>query len=162
MNKKYLIYSIIGVIVLIIGATVITIINNNKKADLLNYVKEYGYDKPISVIKSTTSKPIEKDGVEATQLELYKLDNSLKVITTLKNNTDNEINGFFIQLALLDKNGNVVFPMAVNSGEKIMPGKTLTIENYATIDNKTKVIVDAKIESINIVSSTLNELQTSE
>ena len=153
MKKKYLLYLLFSLISLTL---VFVLIKNNKKEVKL---EQTSYGSAINIIKSTESHKIQNNGIEATEVKLFKLKNSLKVVSTLKNNTESDINGFFIELELLDSSGKTVFPMSVNSDTKIPAGKTVAIENYATLDNTTNEIVDVRIKTIekDIQSSVVEE-----
>ena len=159
MMKKL---SILFIILLVIVVSVVTFYkfnsNTKKEEDLLMSVKSNGYDTPILTIKSEKDHKIEMNDIELVNSKIYKLDNSLKVLTTIKNNTDRNLDGFLLMFELVDADGNTVFPMAVNSDEVIKSGASITVENYATIEEDTKNIVDLRLISADkTISNSVNE-----
>ena len=96
-------------------------------------------------VKSTEEKPILLNEVEATNIEIIRVNsNNLEIHTTLKNNSDEDINGFFIVVGLLDKDGNQINVIAQNSEEVIKANSELVIYNNASVEDTQKV-VDARM-----------------
>ncbi len=72
-------------------------LNNTYNSVLLNEsVEESNGVIQTYTIKSSKDKPIEKDGLEATNIQLKYFDDQIEIITTLQNNTEEDIQGFFI------------------------------------------------------------------
>lgn len=84
------------------------------------------------IIKSTNKHKIEKDNLEVKELKIQKSESEISVLSTIINNSDSSINGFFIAIALVDKNGNTLTSVAVNYTEKIEPHKSIDFTNYVT------------------------------
>lgn len=106
MKKRKILVAIICILL----ATIFCIIGL-----VLNHQKEENPVKPNTVtvedyltIKSTEEKPIIKDGIEVTLVDIKKdsVGNFL-VSVTLKNISDQIINDFYIEVDLLDVNGNI-------------------------------------------------------
>lgn len=98
------------------------------------------------------------DDIEATNIEVIYNQGELQVSTTLKNNSSETLNGFFIEIGLLDENANTVSTIAQNSEETIEPNQEITIiNNVVGFDEQTN-IVNAKIVSIekNTIQDTID------
>ena len=109
-------------------------------------------------IQSTTENPIQMDDIEATNIEIIYNQGELQVSTTLKNNSSETLNGFFIEIGLLDENANTVSTIAQNSEETIEPNQEITIINNVTGFDEQTNIVNAKIISIekNTIQDTID------
>lgn len=112
--------------------------NNELENESTNLIQTY-------TIKSSKDNPIEKDGLEATNIELTYSGGNVDVITTLQNNSENDIQGFFITVDLIDSNNKVITSFSDNSEETIKSHDTLTITNYITELNNFKDIKYASI-----------------
>ena len=129
MKKFIYIISIIIIIAIIAGGIVFFINNKKPEEKIINQEESVENDNTTSfhktqTIESTEEKSISKDSIEATKINIYKDDAQIRVEATLKNISDKPINGFFIEIALLDKKGNTVTTVAENSTQKIDVGKS--------------------------------------
>ena len=70
-----------------------------------------------------------KDDIEATKIILINNFGELELETTLKNNSNEEINGFFIQIDFLDENGNTLTSISNNSQDVIDAKGELIMRN---------------------------------
>ena len=150
-NKKMII--IIGAIILlaIVGVIVYFIITNNmnKQSESGNYSSSTSQNGEIIEkeysIESTWINKIEKDGIEVSNMNLHAMGDQLQVTSTLKNNTSEKINGYYIEIDLLDKSGNQMTTIADNSTQEIEAGQSIEIQNSVIgIENADKV-ANAKI-----------------
>ena len=154
-NKKILISVIIMIIIIVlvaIGVGIFFITRNQESesesgSDNVSIVEQENGIKTVN-IKSTDANPIEMDGIESTNIDIIDNFGELEVTVTLKNNTSETLNGFFIEMDLLDANGNTVSTIAQNSQEKIEPNQELTIMNNVTGLEGEINITNAKIVSI--------------
>lgn len=103
---------------------------------------------PDIAIKSSKDKKIEKEEIEAISIKLFKNADNIEVITNLKNNSDKDIEGFFIEIGLLDKDGNEVTVIAENTDAVIKSNETYKLQNYVTMSLENSKIEDAKINRI--------------
>ena len=142
-NKKVLI-TIISIFIVIICLIVFFVIKNNIKATDSSNNENY-----LS-IQSTKEHKITKNGIEAENIELIKEPGRIKVVTTIKNYTDSTINNFFLEVKLLDANGNEVTSIAKNSNEKIPANQTIQITNYVSGVSNMQNITSAKIGLLEI------------
>lgn len=155
-NKKSLLTVItilIVIILLVVSFFVIRHFNNLKTEtyddiDLSIINDGYSNTLPTFNIQSTTENKIEMDDIEATNIEIINNYGDLQVATTLKNNSNTIINGFFIELSLLDESGYTVTNISINSNESIEPNQELTIFNNVAGLEPNLNISNAKILSI--------------
>ena len=168
-NKKYLFLTILLVIIVLLVIGIFVAINSNKKDSEENNSTSDNSVFSISnmTLKSTSKNPITKNEIEATNIEIKNNFGELQVITTLKNNSSEEINGFFIQIDFLDHNKNIITSISDNSTSKISPNGELTIENTISGLETGSNIVSAQIsyfEKSNIqdnIEGTITELEES-
>lgn len=172
-NKKIYIFSGILILLLIIVIIILSIINNkegkennhedidmelsNERVENIPSNKIEGVSKVIN-IKSTKENPIEKDDIEVTNVEIIDNFGDLQVTSTLKNNSSEELNGFFIEIDFLDKDGNVVTSIAENSEQKVKLNEEFTFYNSVVEAPNTGDIVTARISFIE-KSSTKNSIE---
>lgn len=147
-NKK--VYIIITVIILILVASIGIICFMKLKNKNINSENEVEsniiYNKETN-IKSTQENPIKYEEIEATNIDVKYISGTLEIDTTLKNNSNDDIDGFFITIALLDEKGNTVTSISDNSNEKIGANKEISIKNYVVEEENIDVICNAKIVS---------------
>ncbi len=99
-------------------------------------------------IESTKKNPIEKDGVVAEKLELTRLADQLEVKTTIKNNSNEKLNGYSIDIELIDDDGNTITTIAHNSNKEINPGQGDELLNYVMGIKSLKNITGARIAQL--------------
>lgn len=154
MKNKKIVISVSILLVLIIGIILFIIIynNNNSKNNSLNETSDSTQiaqsSIPTFTIESTKDSPIEKDGIEASSLQIKNNSGDVEIITTLRNNTDENIHGFFIEISLLDKNNNIVTTISENSEETIKANSSYALTNYVSNLNNAGDITSARIETL--------------
>ena len=167
MKKKY-IYLIIFASIVIITISVFSIkerISNDKPNDV-TISDETNNDKPNDVIisdetnndeiedkntfviKSTKDSPIVKDGLEATKIKVRKVFNDYEITATIKNNTKEKVNGFYIEIFLLDSKGDTVTYISENSDSIIEPNKNYILNSSITGLDKEIEISGARIGTL--------------
>lgn len=99
-------------------------------------------------IESTKKNPIEKDGVVAEKLELTRLADQLEVKTTIKNDSKEKLNGYSIDIELIDDDGNTITTIAHNSNKVIEPGQGDELLNYVMGIKSLKKITGARIAQL--------------
>lgn len=166
MNKKIktiLFFLVLLIVLAIIVFFVVKNINDSKNSIQTTQEDQTNssdtVDSKTVNIQSTTENPIQMDDIEATNIEVIYNQGELQVSTTLKNNSSETLNGFFIEIALLDENANTVSTIAQNSEETIEANQEITIiNNVAGFDEQTN-IVNAKIVSIekDTIQDTIND-----
>lgn len=155
-NKKIYLLIIISVILLVFIGIIFYI---NKTNDNINYnelnsssdelnqkMEEDNYIQTFN-IKSTPDNPIKIDDIEATNIEITDDSGKLQIVTTLKNNSNEDCEGFFISIALLDENGNTLTTISKNSSEIIPANGELTLTNSVVGIEKKANFLNAKIET---------------
>lgn len=153
MEKKY-IYLIIFASIVIITISVFSIkekISNDKMQDNVisdQVNNEEIEDKNTFVIKSTKEMPIVKDGLEATKIKVRKVFNDYEITATIKNNTKEKVNGFYIEIFLLDSKGETVTYISENSDSIIEPNKNYILNSSITGLDKEIEISGAKIGTL--------------
>lgn len=172
-NKKIYIISGILIFLLIITVIIFTIKNNktsnennnenndNEISDeIVENIQSNNYEgmPQVITIKSTKENPIEKDNVEVTNIEIIENFGELQVTTTVKNNTNEILNGFFIEIYFLDKDGNEVTSISEDSEEKVEPNEEFSFYNSVTEIPNGKDIINARIGSLE-KSSTKNYIE---
>lgn len=181
-NKKKKIYIFSGILALlvIIVVTIFAVINNkddkknnNEDIDMelsnesVDNIPSNNYegDPQVITIKSTKENPIEKDKVEVTNIEIIDNFGDLQVTTTLRNNSNEILNGFFIEIDLLDKDGKVVTSISQDSEQKVEANTEFTFSTgVAQLPNAVD-IVNAKVKSIekastkNLIDDSLNKIE---
>lgn len=181
-NKKKKIYIFSGILVLlvIIAVTIFVVINNkdsNKNNDedidmelsneSVDNIQSNNYEgtPQVITIKSTKENPIEKDNVEVTNIEITDNFGDLQVTTTLKNNSNEFLNGFFIEIDLLDKDGKVVTSISQDSEQKVEANTEFTFTTGVVQLPNAIDIVNARIKTIeksstkNLIDESLNEIE---
>lgn len=155
MNKKIktvLFFLVLLIILAVIIFFVVKYINDSKNSTQPIQDNQISSSDTINSkvinIQSTTENPIQMDDIEATNIEVIYNQGELQVSTTLKNNSSETLNGFFIEIGLLDENANTVSTIAQNSEETIEPNQEITIINNVTGFDEQTNIVNAKIISI--------------
>ena len=141
MKKKYLFLILfIILVILIIVFTLSRKKENNIPNNTSNEVNSIDNSDVISQtvnIQSTHENPIEKDGLEAKNIEIVQNSSDLQVNTTLKNNSNEKIEGFFITINLLDENGNIITTLSENCEKTLEANEEYTISNSVVgIENK--------------------------
>ena len=111
--------------------------------------KEPAIEKDSITIKSSENNTIEKDGIEATKIDVEHLNTTLKVSTVLKNNSNEDVKGFYIVIALLDKDGKTVTTIAKKSNDTIKAKGEIALENNVSGLKNAKDVVNAKIVTLN-------------
>ena len=104
--------------------------------------KEFEY-----LIESNSDNKIEKDGIEAQKIYIKSYEDELEIKTTIKNNSSERINGYMIEIDLLDADGNVLTTISENSTEGIDAGESKEMINYVVGLEKQEQIRNAKITS---------------
>lgn len=152
-NKK--IYLFIGIFIILLAIIIFAFIINNNNIDnntTSNTSNETNEEEqvllPTFTIKSTKDNPIEMDDIEATSLELTNNFGDIKIITTLKNNSKEDVKGFFIEIELQDENGKRITTIAENSEETIKAKGEITLTNYISEEANGDKIKNAKILTI--------------
>ncbi len=165
MNKKIktvLFFLVLLIILAVIIFFVVKYINDSKNSTQPIQDNQISSSDTINSkvinIQSTTENPIQMDDIEATNIEVIYNQGELQVSTTLKNNSSETLNGFFIEIGLLDENANTVSTIAQNSEETIEPNQEITIINNVTGFDEQTNIVNAKIISIekNTIQDTID------
>lgn len=167
-NKK--VYIIITVIILILVASIGIICFMKLKNKNINSKNEVEsniiYNKETN-IKSTQENPIKYEEIEATNIDVKYISGTLEIDTTLKNNSNDDIDGFFITIDLLDEKGNTVTSISDNSNEKIGANKEISIKNYVVEEENIDAICNAKIVSFeknsvkDILDDSIDEIEDS-
>lgn len=153
-NKKIYILIIVILIIVVFGIIYFKIQkdNSNKKDELIQSSQENientenQEDMTIN-IKSSNKNPIKLDEIEATNIEILCVANTLQVFTTLRNNSNEKINEFFIEMELLDEKGDRVTILAGKVEEIEAKSEIVVNNNVAELSNGRK-ICNAKILSI--------------
>lgn len=143
-NKKLMIVICIAIILMLIIGIVLFIFL--KKNTIKNEDTEIIQNKADMVIKSTKENPIELEGFEATNIDIFKIsETSLEVKATIVNKTDVLVKGFFIEIGLYDDKGEKVTEIAENYAEEIKPGETYVLESSVAGLKNAPEITSAKI-----------------
>ena len=117
-----------------------------KKNTIKNEDTEIIQNKADMVIKSTKENPIELEGFEATNIDIFKTtETSLEVKATIVNKSDVLVKGFFIEIGLYDDKGEKVTEIAENHEEEIKAGETYVLESSVVGLKNAPEITSAKI-----------------
>ena len=140
MKKRNIIFIIIFILIafLLLGAYFI-----NQKRD----------DNITSEIKSTLFNQISKDGIVVKDIKIFQDGKNIKMITTIKNKTNSNINELFISVNLLDKDGKYVTTIATRIDELIAKNGTSEFTAHAKLDNEDTIIKSAEISEVDIQST---------
>lgn len=143
------------ILMLIIGIVLFIFLNKNTRK---NEETEIIQNKADMVIKSTKENPIELEGFEATNIDIFKTtETSLEVKATIVNKTDVLVKGFFIEIGLYDDKGEKVTEIAENHAEEIKPGETYVLESSVAGLKNAPEITSAKI--INLEKETATNME---
>lgn len=155
-NKKLMIVICIAIILMLIIGIVLFIFL--KKNTIKNEDTEIIQNKADMVIKSTKENPIELEGFEATNIDIFKIsETSLEVKATIVNKTDVLVKGFFIEIGLYDDKGEKVTEIAENHAEEIKPGETYVLESSVAGLKNAPEITSAKI--LNLEKDTATNME---
>ena len=140
-NKKItVIISFIIIVIICFGVFFITRKNTTNETQSNNEIQQ-------QTIKSTEENKIEKDELEVKEIKIQRNGSEIEVITTIINNSDSTINGFFMDIAILNKDGKVLTSVVANYKENIKPHKSINYKNYVTGEEiNVDDVVDAKIK----------------
>lgn len=151
LNKKKVIL-IISIFIVIVLATIFIVykINHQKEAGQIGSknIESISIEENSINIKSTKEKPIEKDGIEAENIQLNMYGDQLEVKATLKNNTKEALNGYLVEIDLLDAEENVLTTVADSSQDVIEAGKSAEITSYVMGLENQDQIRSARIKEI--------------
>ena len=138
----FIVVCIILIILIVTGVRKALQVENDKKPDLGEITKYSG-----ATIESTQKEPIEKDGIEVKKIEFSPAgQNQLSVKVKLKNNTDQEIDGYFIIINLLDQDKNVISTISNYSQDHINANDKFEFEAGIIGFDMEKTMVLAKID----------------
>lgn len=142
-NKKIvLIISLIVIIIICFGIFFITRKNNTNDTQIENGIQQ-------QTIQSTEENKIEKDELEVKEIKIQKSGAEIEVHTTIVNNSDSTINGFFMNIVVVNKNGEALTSVVANYKEKIKSHESIDYTNYVTgTEININDVVDARIESL--------------
>ena len=142
---------IVLIIVLITGCIVFKICSSNKKqVDDAEMEEDSSEDYQVEMIsiKSTPDNKIEQDSIEVESIEIAVLKDELEVKSILKNNSDKELKGYYIEIELLDNENNIKTVITDNSKETIEIGNSKEITNYVSGLENPLEIVNARIKNL--------------
>ena len=143
------------ILMLIIGIVLFIFLNKNTRK---NEETEIIQNKADMVIKSTKENPIELEGFEATNIDIFKTtETSLEVKATIVNKTDVLVKGFFIEIGLYDDKGEKVTEIAENHEEEIKAGETYVLESSVVGLKNAPEITSAKI--LNLEKETATNME---
>ena len=167
MNKKKVALAI--VVILIAVVLVVFIATKVMKKDgnsSENTAKDIGeatvVDNYNIEIKSSKKNKIEKDGIVAEKIKLQILGDQLQVLTTLKNESGEKLNGYLIEIDLVDESGKSLTTIAKNSNDVVEAGATIELENYVMGLDNPQDIEGAKIKTLEKMSAQQSLEQTFE
>ena len=167
MNKKKVALAI--VVILIAVVLVVFIATKVMKKDgnsSENTAKDIGeatvVDNYNIEIKSSKKNKIEKDGIVAEKIKLQILGDQLQVLTTLKNESGEKLNGYLIEMDLVDESGKSLTTIAKNSNDVVEAGATIELENYVMGLDNPQDIEGAKIKTLEKMSAQQSLEQTFE
>lgn len=163
-NKKYIIGLIVLILILLVLLGIFVFAKKAKNNATKNTIEssEEGLQETFT-IQSTKNHPIQKDDIEATKIEVVRNSDEYRIHTTLKNNSQEPIQGFFITLSILDEKGNTVTSISENSLESIPVNSEIVLTNYVTGIDKNVKCSSAKIDTLeknNIKDSLENAFDT--
>lgn len=157
MKKKVIIIFIVIIFLTILVSTIFILKNKNSnrassKQNTSNNIvtdneSEDNLNKEIT-IKSTENNKIEQDGITAEKIDIKVSGGDLEIITTLKNNSSDDLNGFLIEIELLDENGNEVTVITENSKEVVKPNQIIEFFNSVIDLENPERIANARILSL--------------
>ncbi len=143
------------ILMLIIGIVLFIFLNKNTRK---NEDTEIIQNKADMVIKSTKENPIELEGFEATNIDIFKIsETSLEVKATIVNKSDVLVKGFFIEIGLYDDKGEKVTEIAENHEEEIKAGETYVLESSVAGLKNVPEITSAKI--LNLEKDTATNME---
>lgn len=169
-NKK--IYILIILVLIIIFSIIYFKIqkdNSDNKNELVQNSQESIEDEKNQEdmtinIKSSKEHPIKLDEIEATNIEIKCVSNTLQVFTTLKNNSNEKLDDFYIEMELLDEKENKVTTL-YGKVDGIEAQSEIVVNNNVTELSNGREICKAKIVSIeknsvkDILDSSFEELE---
>ena len=143
------------ILMLIIGIVLFIFLKKNTRK---NEDTESIQNNPDIVIKGTKENPIELDGFEATNIDIFKIsETSLEVKATIVNKSDVVVKGFFIEIGLYDNKGEKVTAIAENHEEEIKAGETYVLESSVVGLKNAPEITSAKI--LNLEKDTATNME---
>lgn len=146
MKKKlYIIGIILFILFLIIGF----IVHKPSKSKEKITINEDGeLEEEIFEFDNFDYSGLEDKDVTIKDVLVYIVNDSLKIETTLENNTRKEIDGFYVHLEFLDANDKVLFTSAKASDEKIPARGTITIDTFVSLNKENQKISSARIHAL--------------
>lgn len=148
-KKKYIVGLIVLILILIILLGIFIFAKKAKNDVAQNTIESSEENlQETFTIQSTKNHPIQKDDIEATKIEVIRNSDEYIIHTTLKNNSQEPIEGFFITLSILDEKGNTITSISENSSESIPVNGELVLTNYVTGIDKNVKCSSAKIDTL--------------
>lgn len=159
-EKKIMIVTLVIAVLIIIGVTIIFIImqgNNKEKTDLSE--NQQGMDQSVADYEYSIQNAAEKDGIKATKIDFHVIGNQIEVVTSLKNDSGEKLNGYYIEINLLDKKNNIITTIADNSTDVIEAGASKDLYNYVVDAKDSDKIAKAEIVTLekSSISDSINE-----
>lgn len=153
LNKKKVLIAAAIIIISIIFLVFIEIKSSNKDGKSTSSSRNNTgvatvVDENNIIIKSTRKNKIEKDGIVAEEIKLQILGDQLEVKTTINNNSREKLDGYLIEIVLLDENKNTVTTISDNSNDVLEAGETKEITNYVMGLENPKAIKGARISTL--------------
>lgn len=154
LNKKKVLTVCFCIIIIILSITILVTrkSNNNTIADTniddtetseITSIKEEGY-----LVKKIENKFFKIHRIEVDSISIRTVGDELAIVTKIKNKFSEELDGFSIDIDLLDKEGNIVTSISQNSEEKIKKQESLELLNYAVGIENAEKIVSAKVTNL--------------
>ena len=166
MNKKKVALAIVLIIAIVLVVFIATKAIKKDSNSSNNNAKGIGEatvvdDNNIN-IKSSKKNKIEKDGIVAEEIKLQILGDQLQVLTTLKNESGEKLDGYLIEMDLVDESGKTLTTIAKNSDEVVEAGATIELENYVMGLENPQDVRGAKITTLEKKSAQKSLEQTFE
>lgn len=143
--KKRIIIPIIISILVITMVVVLAIIHLNKTKK-----EEKNTNNPEISIKSTLFNPIQKGSIKIEKIDIDIDGKDVDLSLDIRNNKDKDINGFSIDVELLDKDKNVVEPVKIYSLKTIPSKGKITYVWRGRIEENVDKIKSARIVDTNV------------
>lgn len=144
-NKKIKIVFCIAILLIILGC--IVYFGFIRKSNSRN--TEIYQNQPDMVIKSTKEKPMESEGFEVTNIDIFKTTKtSLELKATIVNKSNVLVNGFFVEIGFFNEKDELITEIAKNYTEDIKSGETYVLDASIVGLKDTSDIASAKILNI--------------
>ena len=167
MSKKRILI-IVGIIVLVLLLVVLSKFLDTKKNEQKNINSKYIIEDDIEnkgylIEKNSIEQAKDVNNAEVKDIRVIQNDKQVRVVSTLKNISNEDIDTFSAKIQLLDNEKKIITEIAVFEHVTIKANEEYKFENYYDVENEKVKVKYAKISNLELnYDSNKSDLDTME